>query len=65
MLYFDNAATTYPKPYEVRRAVSSSFLYYGANPGRSGHSLAMDTAREVFKCREKVANLLGAGCPKG
>ncbi len=59
MLYFDNAATTYPKPYEVRRAVNASFLYYGANPGRSGHKLAMDTAREVFKCREKVDKLFG------
>ena len=63
MLYFDNAATTYPKPFEVRKAVNSSFVYYGANPGRSGHSLAMDTAREVFKCREKAAKLFGCGFP--
>ncbi|MGN0628020.1 MAG: aminotransferase class V-fold PLP-dependent enzyme [Oscillospiraceae bacterium] len=64
MLYFDNAATTYPKPYEVRKAVNSSFLYYGANPGRSGHSLAMDTAREVFKCRERAAKLFGCAFPE-
>lgn len=64
MLYFDNAATTYPKPYEVQKAVSSSFLYYGANPGRSGHSLAMNTAREVFKCRERAARLFGCALPE-
>lgn len=64
MLYFDNAATTYPKPYEVRKAANSSFLYYGANPGRSGHSLAMDTAREVFKCRERAAKLFGCAFPE-
>ncbi len=64
MLYFDNAATTYPKPYEVRKAVNASFLYYGANPGRSGHKLAMDTAREVFKCREKIAKLFGCDYPE-
>ena len=64
MLYFDNAATTYPKPFEVRKAVNSSFVYYGANPGRSGHSLAMDTAREVFRCREKAAKLFGCGFPE-
>ena len=36
MLYFDNAATTWPKPAEVKNAVLSALTYYGANPGRSG-----------------------------
>ena len=33
MLYFDNAATTWPKPAEVKSAVFSALIYYGANPG--------------------------------
>lgn len=64
MLYFDNAATTFPKPAAVRKAVGESFLYYGANPGRSGHSLAMDTARKVFECREKASEFFGLSAPE-
>lgn len=33
MVYFDNAATTYPKPNEVIKAVNNAFVHYGANPG--------------------------------
>lgn len=64
MLYFDNAATTFPKPAAVRKAVGESFIYYGANPGRSGHSLAMDTARKVFECREKASEFFGLSAPE-
>lgn len=60
MIYFDNAATTFPKPRRVLRAVQSAFEKYGANPGRSGHRLAMDTAVKVYECRESVAELFGA-----
>lgn len=64
MLYFDNAATTFPKPENVRKAVSESFLYYGANPGRSGHNLAMETAKKVFEAREKAADFFGFSSPE-
>ena len=33
MIYFDNAATTYPKPKSVLSAVSGAAVYYGGNPG--------------------------------
>ena len=36
---FDNAATTYPKPPEVRRAVADAVVRYG-NAGRGGHVIA-------------------------
>ena len=64
MLYFDNAATSYPKPKTVINSVSESFLYYGANPGRSGHSLAMKTAEKVYECREKAGKLFGIKEPE-
>ncbi len=64
MLYFDNAATTFPKPASVRSAVSEALLYYGANPGRSGHELAMETAQKVFECREKAADFFGLSEPE-
>ena len=56
MLYFDNAATTFPKPFAVKKAVEESFLSFGANPGRSGHKMGMETARKVFETRKKQRN---------
>ena len=59
MLYFDNAATTFPKPDSVRKAVSEALFRFGANPGRSGYKMGMETARKVFECREKAAEFFG------
>lgn len=60
MINFDNAATTYPKPYEVRKAVGEAVLKYGGNAGRGGHALAMRTSRAVFEARETAAEFFGA-----
>lgn len=57
MIYFDNAATTWPKPQSVVRAVDRALMQYGANPGRSGHKMAMRTAQQIYACREKAAAL--------
>lgn len=57
MIYFDNAATSFPKPPSVPKAVSRALLKYGANPGRSGHRMAAETAAQVYLCREKAAAL--------
>ncbi len=64
MLYFDNAATSYPKPFAVRKAVEHAFAFYGANPGRSGYEMGMETSRQVFNCRRKAAELFGASSPE-
>lgn len=63
MIYLDNAATTYPKPPEVRRAVAEALVLYGANPGRGGHNLSLQTAEQVYACREAVASLFGLDNP--
>lgn len=60
MIYFDNAATTYPKPEMVIRANMKALVDYGGNPGRAGHKLSMDTAQAVYNAREKCAKLFGA-----
>lgn len=60
MIYFDNSATTFPKPQAVYWAVNNSLKQYGANPGRSGHSLSMASANQVYKSREKVAKFFNA-----
>lgn len=57
MIYFDNAATTFPKPPTVVQAVREALVRYGANPGRSGHDLSMQTAQKIYECREKLATL--------
>ncbi len=58
-VYFDNAATTFPKPHEVVDAVVDYMTHIGANPGRSGHQLSVDAGEIVFSAREAVASLFG------
>lgn len=57
-LYFDNAATSYPKPTEVYKACCNALLYCGGNPGRSNHDLSLQSARAVYEAREAVSELL-------
>lgn len=45
---FDNAATTFPKPPEVRRALNEAILRYGGNAGRGGHRLTLATSEKVL-----------------
>lgn len=60
-IYFDNAATSSPKPPEVLERVSAALTEFNANPGRSGHSVALSAAREVLSARERLAALMNAG----
>ncbi|MBQ6324784.1 MAG: aminotransferase class V-fold PLP-dependent enzyme [Clostridia bacterium] len=59
-IYFDNAATSHPKPYCVVQAVKRALTEANANPGRSGHRAAIEAGRIVLDCRERLATLLGA-----
>ena len=63
MIYLDNAATTWPKPPSVKAAMAYALERYGANPGRSGHALSLDTARAVYRCREVAAEFFGLDDP--
>lgn len=60
MIYLDNAATTFPKPVGVTKAVTNALRVYGANPGRSGHEMTLKTSEEIYKCRKKAAEMFGA-----
>mgnify|MGYP000858013973 CR=1 FL=1 len=62
-LYLDNAATSWPKPPGVARAMVRFLEETGANPGRSGHRLSIEAARLIFDAREAVAELFGAPDP--
>lgn len=65
MIYWDNAATTWPKPLAVQTAVRHSMQAFGGNPGRGGHRLSMATAEQVYECREAVAEFFGLEDPTG
>jgi cysteine desulfurase family protein len=60
MIYFDNAATTFPKPNVVYDAIMTAMKEYGANPGRSGHKLALKAGRGVYETRELISKLFNA-----
>ncbi len=59
IIYFDNAATSYPKPDEVYQAEDAQFRVAGS-PGRGAHSIAYRSAFSVFENRQAIAYFLGA-----
>jgi cysteine desulfurase/selenocysteine lyase len=63
MIYLDNAATSHPKPEEVYAAVDHVLRNLSANPGRSGHQMAIGADRVIFDARESIARLFGIGHP--
>ncbi len=63
MIYFDNAATSWPKPLEVSEAIVYFLDKIGANPGRAGHRLALDSGRLVYNARQAVSKLFNVSDP--
>lgn len=56
MIYFNNAATSWPKPESVYQEVDQFFRNSGMNPGRSGSAETLDSARLIFRTRENIAD---------
>ncbi len=63
MIYFDNAATSWPKPPGVAEAMTHFLNEVGANPGRAAHRRAVASGRILYEAREAVAELFGAPNP--
>lgn len=63
MIYFDNAATTFPKPPGVINGIISCMSSYCGNPGRSGHALSMRAAEKIYDCREAISRLFNVSAP--
>ncbi|MDH7577418.1 MAG: aminotransferase class V-fold PLP-dependent enzyme [Bacillota bacterium] len=63
MIYLDNAATTWPKPPGVEKAMVETLREKGANPGRGGHQMSLAAGRVVNQTRELLARLFGARNP--
>ena len=58
MAYFDNAATTFPKPEEVYSFMDSFYRNNGGNAGRGGYSIAKTAAGLISDTRIRLMNLL-------
>lgn len=56
IINFDNSATSYPKPEQVKKAVTYAVEKCGGNAGRGGHKLSMLTSNEVYSTRETIAD---------
>lgn len=54
MIYFDNAATSFPKPPKMLEYLTRFLTDIGGNPGRSGHTASVEAARIIFEAREKL-----------
>ena len=57
--YFDNAATTWPKPETVYQFMDGFFRSHGVNPGRGGHTLAVEADAMVGQTRNLLAQFFG------
>ena len=62
-VYLDHAATSWPKPNGVGAEFERLLREVTANPGRSGHRPAIESARLIFDARSRLAALLGVPDP--
>ncbi len=63
VIYLDNAASTYPKPRPVLRALNRAVEHEGGNPGRSSHALSLAAAIRIDNTRTELSELIGARDP--
>ena len=59
-IYFDNAATTFPKPPSVIEAVKLATERLGGNPGRGSHAFSKAASEAVYKTRALAAEFFNA-----
>jgi len=63
IIYLDNAATSWPKPEAVGKAMLHFLNDIGANPGRSGHQLSIEAGRSLYQIRESLSELFNIRDP--
>jgi cysteine desulfurase/selenocysteine lyase len=63
-IYLDNAATSWPKPERVYRAVDDYQRRLGAPAGRGTYAEASETERLVSSCRQRISRLVGGTDPR-
>ena len=62
-IYFDHAATSWPKPEAVIQAVEKTMRDSSANPGRGSHAMAVRASRVLFQTRKRLAGLFNVKNP--
>ena len=62
MIYFDNAATTFPKPEDVYLFTDKFYREFGVNVGRGQHKLAFHASSLVAETRLLLLNMFN--CPQ-
>lgn len=63
-MYFDNSATSFPRPAEVAREMARYLDELGGPYGRSAYPRAVEVSRKVEKARDSLAAHLGVGRPE-
>ncbi|MEM1164897.1 MAG: aminotransferase class V-fold PLP-dependent enzyme [Planctomycetota bacterium] len=63
-LYFDNAATSFPKPPSVVAAMTDYAAHLGASPGRGGYREARAAADLLMRCRARICELIRGESPR-
>ncbi|MBP1153262.1 MULTISPECIES: aminotransferase class V-fold PLP-dependent enzyme [unclassified Paenibacillus] len=56
-IYLDHAASSWPKPPEVLKAMHENMELLAANPGRGSHEMAVKASRTLFEGRKQLAKL--------
>jgi cysteine desulfurase/selenocysteine lyase len=59
MIYFDNAATSFPKAPGVAEAMTKFLAHDAANPGRAGHKMAVAAEKMLDDARLKLTRFFG------
>jgi len=62
-IYFDNAATSFPKPEVVHQAVAHYGREIGASAGRGAYREAIESGEIIGQTRRHIAQLIGAADP--
>jgi len=57
-IYFDNSATTFPKPNKVYEDMDMNYRSFGVNAGRSSYKLAREANNLIGETRNKLASLV-------
>lgn len=61
--YFDNSATSNPKPKAVLEKVQEALISFNGNPGRSGYKKAVEIDRAIYNVRLKTAEFFNIKNP--
>lgn len=64
MIYLDNSSTSFPKPESVYIKMDKQYRAFGANPGRSAHTMALKASGFLESTRQSLARFFGSSDPE-